>query len=189
MLAFSIVLYALKSTCKHSKWQANGSLSHMHALQPCSVPQSWYMLDRLDWSMYLRQVHTRAGITWLVHDDKELHALSVPPFRRLCSLCHFVPFSLSFDEEKYWKYMFYLQNWTMHISMLLSSWDGNEYSPRVWQCIRSQITPNSKGSGNSQDKKTVLCGNHYNMLFITLHATTESLVHVQPLFLTMLYES
>ena len=36
--------------------------------------------------MYLRQVHTRAGIIWHVDDDKELWALSVPPFRRLSSL-------------------------------------------------------------------------------------------------------
>ena len=194
LLAFSIAIYALKSTCENSKWQENGSLSHMHASHPCSVVLTWYVLDCLDWSMYLRQVHTRAGITWRVHDDKELFALSVPPFRRLSSLRHFVPFTLSFDEEKYWKYIFYLQNWTMNISMLLSSWGvywlhGNWYSPKVWPCIWSQITPNSQGSVNSQDKKTVVCGNYYNMLFITLRATTASFVHVQALFLTMLYQS
>ena len=166
----------------------------MHASQPCIVPQTWYMLDCLDWSIYLRQVHTRAGIIWCLHDDKELHACS--PFQEtfLTYYSHFVSFSLSFDEEKYWKYMFYQQNWTMNISMLLSSWGvywlhGNWYSPRVWPCFWSQITPNSQGSVNSQDKKTVVCGNYYNMLFITLRATPASFVHVQALFLTMLYQS
>ena len=83
----------------------------------------------------------------------------------------FRPFSLSFDGEKDWKYTVYPLNWTMYNFMLLSRWGvyrlhGNGNSPRVWPCIWSQITPNSKCSVNSQDKKTVECGNHYNVLFI-----------------------
>ena len=90
-----------KTTCEHSKLHANGALSHMHNTQPCNVPQSWYMLDWLDWSMYLRQIHTRARIIWCVHDAKELEVLSVSPFKRLSFpyYRHFVPFSLYFDEE------------------------------------------------------------------------------------------
>ena len=58
---------------------------------------------------------------------------------------------------------------------------GKVYSPIVLTKISSQLTPNSKRSGKSQDKKTVECGDHFNVVFITLHATTESIVHVQPL--------
>ena len=36
-------------------------------------------------------------------------------------------------------------------------------------------------SVHSKEKKTPKCGNHYNVPFITLHAKTESPVHVQPL--------
>ena len=70
--------------------------------------------------------------------------------------------------------------------MLLNSWGVyrlymNVYYRRMWPCIWSQITPYSKHSVNSQDNKKYECRNHHNVLFITLHATTESLVHVQPL--------
>ena len=75
-----------KTTCEHSKWHANGSLSHMHSMQPCSVPCHGTCLTGCDWSMCLRQVHARAGIVWRVHGDKELQELSVPPFTRLSSL-------------------------------------------------------------------------------------------------------
>ena len=36
--------------------------------------------------MYLRKVHTRAGIIWYLHDAKELHELVVPTFKRLSSI-------------------------------------------------------------------------------------------------------
>ena len=34
----------------------------------------------------------------------------------------------------------------------------------------------------SQEKKTVECGNHYNVIFIKLHTTTDGFVNVQPLY-------
>ena len=36
-------------------------------------------------------------------------------------------------------------------------------------------------SAHSEGGKTLECGNHYKVSFITLYAKTESLVHVQPL--------
>ena len=36
-------------------------------------------------------------------------------------------------------------------------------------------------SVHSKERKTFECGNHYNVSLITLHAKTESPVHVQPL--------
>ena len=53
-------------------------------------------------TMYLRQVHTRAGRIWHVHDDKELQEMSVQLFLGICLSysSHFVPFPLSLGEKK-----------------------------------------------------------------------------------------
>ena len=83
-----------------------------HVVYPCHGT----CLTRCDWIMYLRNVYTRAGIFWRVHEDKELEELSVPPFKILsspitvissCFLC---------------KNMVYPRNWTMYKCMLLSKW-------------------------------------------------------------------
>ena len=36
-------------------------------------------------------------------------------------------------------------------------------------------------SAHRQEKKTLDCGNHYNVSFIMIHPNTESPVHIQPL--------
>ena len=58
------------------------------------------------------------------------------------------------------------------------------------ECMEMDIFPESGRhiitlrlgiSAHSKEKKTLECGNHYNVSFLTLHAKTESPVHVQPL--------
>ena len=58
---------------------------------------------------------------------------------------------------------------------------GNGYILRELPCIWSHITLKLDISAHSKGDKTLECGNHYNVCFITLHAKTESPVHVQPL--------
>ena len=154
----------------------------MYTTQPCSVPQSWYMPDCWDWHMYLKQAHTRAGIIWFVHDDKELQVFSVPPFKILFFYTViWSPFFVIWWREwlKVHGLSPELNRVHLHaveqLGCVLTAWEW------VWPCIWSQIKPNPKRSVNSKDTKTVECGNHYSVLFITLHTTTESLVHIQPL--------
>ena len=85
--------------------------------------------------------------------------LSLPLFHSYYS--NVVPFSLSFDKETDLKYMVYPKELN-HVKVCTD-------------CKGMDILP--KVIVNSQDKKSVGYGNHYNMLFLTLHATTESLVH------------
>ena len=58
---------------------------------------------------------------------------------------------------------------------------GNGYISRELPCIWSHITLKLGISAHSKPIATLECGNHYNVSFITLHAKTESPVHVQPL--------
>ena len=58
---------------------------------------------------------------------------------------------------------------------------GNGYIPRELPCILSHITLKLGISAHCKEKKTLECGNHYDVSFITLHAKTKSHVHVQPL--------
>ena len=58
---------------------------------------------------------------------------------------------------------------------------GNGCIPRELPCIVPLITLKLGISAHSKEKKTIECGSHYNASFLTLHAKTESPVHVQPL--------
>ena len=64
---------------------------------------------------------------------------------------------------------------------------GNGYIPRELPCIWSWITLRLGIQCSSKEKKTLEYGNRYNVSFITLHAKTESPVHVQPLLLTHIW--
>ena len=48
------------------------------------------------------------------------------------------------------------------------------------------ITLNLESSVHSKEKKTVECGNHYNVSFIMIHTKTESPVNVQTLNQTII---
>ena len=72
--------------------------------------------------MYLRQVHTRAGRIWRVHDEEELQEISVHLFLgiSLSYSSHFVPFPLSLGEEKFQKNTVKSLSQAMYIGVLLS---------------------------------------------------------------------
>ena len=55
-----------------------------------------------------------------------------------------------------------------------------EYFPKALPCTWSLITLDLEYIVHSPVKKTVECGNHYNVSFITLQATTESPVPIRP---------
>ena len=59
-------------------------------------------------------------------------------------------------------------------------------SHNLFKFVLVLLSPSVERVGVSRMQDFFLCGNHYYVLFITLHAKTESLAHVQPLLSTYL---
>ena len=168
---------------RHAFTQLSHSLISSYVVS--MVQGTWLMSGPC--TMYLKQVHTRALRIWFVHDNTELQEMSAHLFLGFSLLFQsFCPFSFVFwwrgrlkehgsifvPSHVHWRVVKHKGVYRMH---------GNWYFPRELPCIWSHITLKLSIGAHSKENKTLECGNHYNVSFITIHAKTESPVHVQPL--------
>ena len=77
---FHCHVFPRKATCDYSKRHAFIFLSHNLISSHVVYMVYGTCIMAGPCTMYLRQVHTRAGRIWCVHDDNELQEMSVPLF-------------------------------------------------------------------------------------------------------------
>ena len=152
----------------------------IHVVYPCPGISITGYIEACIWNRYTPEQEW-FGVYMMIKSSRSIVFPCQETFFSYYS--HLVHFSLSFDEEKDWNYMDYPRNWTLYNCRWLSRCGvyrlhGNGYSPRVWPCKWAQTTPILKICVHSQEKKTVECGNQYNVLFLMLHDKIESLVQI-----------